>query len=92
MPKLFSSTISCQSLSFFPSTLPIHSFNILSNSEEFDYKVNLPSQQHYFSRLAYLNMFIDKNDELQEKLNHVNHRKNDGIYDYLVTNKYITPK
>ena len=67
-------------------------FNILSNSEEFDYTVNLPSQPPYFSRLAYLNMFIDKNDELQEKLNHVNHRKNDGIYDYLVTNKYITPK
>ena len=67
-------------------------FNILSNTDENEYNIDLPSQQHYFSRLAYLNMFIEKNDETLDKLKHITHRKNDGIYDYLVNNKYISSK
>lgn len=76
-----------KNLKFYPKK---RKFNILSNTEEKEYNIDLPSQQHYFSRLAYLNMFIEKNDEISEKLKHIRHKKNDGIYDYLVNNKYIS--
>jgi len=64
-------------------------YNILSGKPEKVYFNNKP-QGNIFSRLAYINLFVNEGDKNNILISYnTNHHLNDGIYDYLKENKYI---